>query len=115
MRENDKPVLVYATYPTLAAAEQAGCRLVDERLAACVNILPRMISIYQWQGTRHRDEEAVMIAKTRSSLSDHVMQALRTAHPYDNPATLVLPVSTGAEAYLAWIASETSSPGDERP
>ncbi|MFA5951726.1 MAG: divalent-cation tolerance protein CutA [Hyphomicrobium sp.] len=107
MPSNDKAVLVYSTFPALDLAERVGAELVDARLAACVNILPRMISIYRWQGVRHRDEEVVMLIKTRESLSSRVISAVREQHPYDNPALLVLPTAGGSGDFLSWILSET--------
>ena len=107
LAENDKPVLVYATFPDLATAERIGSSLIDRRLAACVNILPAMISIYEWQGKRERAAEVVMIAKTRDAVADDTMAAIVEAHPYDNPAVLLLPVTAGAEKFCAWIAEQT--------
>ncbi len=103
----DDPVLVYTTWPDAAAAERAGATLVASRIAACVNILPGMISIYAWEGAVERGQEAVMIVKTRSRLKERVMAALRDAHPYETPAILALPVIAVDAAYGAWIAAET--------
>ena len=66
----ERAVFVYTTWPTVPEAEEAGRKLVERRLAACVNILPGMISHYRWQGEVERGEEAVMIIKTRASLAD---------------------------------------------
>jgi periplasmic divalent cation tolerance protein len=110
VQENDKPVLVYSTFPSVEAAETAGAVLVDGGLAACVNILPGMISIYVWQDARHRDSEAVMIIKTQSRLADAAIAEARRLHPYTNPAFLVLPVEGGSADFLAWIAEQTGSP-----
>ena len=109
MQENDKPVIVYSTFPSVTAAEAIGERLVEQKLAACVNILPGMTSIYRWEGKIARDSEAVMIIKTRASLTDAVIAAVTAEHPYTNPALLVLPVDGGAGAYLAWLFDETSA------
>lgn len=100
--------LVYATFPSLEIAETIGSVLVEARLAACTNIFPRMVSIYRWQGERHRDEEAAMIVKTRRELVAAVMDAIRARHPYANPALLVIPVEGGARAFLDWIREETA-------
>jgi periplasmic divalent cation tolerance protein len=108
LQENDKAVLIYSTFPTQEAAERVGGHLVDARLAACVNILPGMISIYHWQGARHRDGETVMIIKTRMSLADRAIKEARERHPYTNPALLVLAVEGGAPDYINWLMSETS-------
>jgi periplasmic divalent cation tolerance protein len=110
VQENDKPVIVYSTFPSVTSAETAGARLVEQKLAACVNILPGMTAIYRWEGKIARDSEAVMIIKTRASLTDAVIAAVKAQHPYSTPALLVLPIEGGAEAYLAWLFEETASP-----
>jgi periplasmic divalent cation tolerance protein len=103
----ERAMLVYTTYPSLGEAEQAGRAIVEKRLAACVNILPGMISHYWWQGALERGEEVVMILKTRASLVEHVQAAVRERHPYETPAILALPVETVDPAYHAWIVAET--------
>lgn len=103
----DAPVLVYATVPSAAEAERIGGALVDGRLAACVNILPAMTSLYVWQGRRHRDAEAVMIIKTRRALAERIVGEVRRLHPYDNPALVVLPIESGSADFLSWIVAET--------
>lgn len=108
MQENDKAVLVYSTFPSLETAEAEGARLVDAGLAACVNILPGMVSIYAWKGERHRDAEVVMIVKTRSALADRVVAEVAGRHPYETPALLVLPVHGGSGPYIDWILAQTS-------
>ena len=65
MQENDKPVLIYATFPSAAEAERIGGVLVERGLAACVNIFPQMTAIYIWEGTRQRESEAAMLIKTQ--------------------------------------------------
>ena len=111
MQENDKAVLVYTTFPSADEAEAVGGALVDGGLAACVNILPVMTSIYIWKGERNRDSEAVMIVKTRSALAERVMAEVKARHPYETPALLVLPVEGGFADYLAWISAQTAQPG----
>ena len=70
----DRVVFVYTTWPSTVEAERVGRTLVERRLAACVNILPGMISHYRWEGKLERGEEAVMLIKTRASLADAVEQ-----------------------------------------
>ncbi len=107
MQENDKPVLIYSTFPSAEAAEKAGGQLVDLRLAACVNIIPAMTSIYRWEGELQRAGDAVMIIKTRKACVDEVLAHVRGGHAYSNPALLVIPVEGGTADYLAWLAAET--------
>ncbi len=108
MQENDKPVLVYSTFPSGEVAETVGRQLVEQRLAACVNILPGMTSIYRWEGEIARDIEVVMIIKTRASLAQAAMSAVAADHAYANPALLVIPIEAGAALYLDWLLEETT-------
>ena len=106
----ERAVLVYTTWPSIVEAEQAGRTIVERRLAACVNILPGMISHYWWQGAIERGEEAVMIIKTRASLAEEVRGTVKALHPYTVPAILVLPIEGGEPAYLDWLMRETAAP-----
>ena len=108
MQENDKPVLIYATFPSPEAAEAVGQQLVAARAAACVNILPGMTSIYRWEGAIARDSEAVMIIKTRAGLALRVMEMVKASHSYANPALLVLPILGGSADYLRWLEEQTA-------
>ncbi len=103
----ERAVLVYTTWPSLVEAERAGRSIVERRLAACVNILPGMISHYQWQGKVERAEETVMIVKTRASLAEKVSAAVKEMHSYTVPAVMVLAVESLDAAYHKWIAEET--------
>jgi periplasmic divalent cation tolerance protein len=105
----DEPVLVYTTYPSLVEAETAGRALVEAGLAACVNILPGMVSIYRWKGAVERAHEVVMIVKTRATLKQKVAEAVRERHSYETPAVLFLPTSGGDEDYVGWILAETAA------
>jgi periplasmic divalent cation tolerance protein len=109
----ERAVLVYTTYPSVVEAERAGRAIVERRLAACVNILPGMISHYWWQGALGRGEEAVMIFKTRASLAEKVRAAVKAAHSYTTPSILVLPIEGGDADYLAWIEAETEGASSE--
>jgi periplasmic divalent cation tolerance protein len=103
----ERAVFVYTTYPSLVEAERAGRRIVERRLAACVNILPGMISHYWWEGKVERGEEVVMIFKTRATLAEAVRVAVKETHPYTTPAIVVLPVEGGDPEYLGWVLAET--------
>lgn len=108
MQAEDRAVFVYTTHPSLAEAERIGRAVVERRLAACVNILPGMVSYYWWEGKLERGEEAVMIVKTRASLAEGVRTAVKELHPYTTPAILVLPLESVDEAYLGWLLAETA-------
>jgi periplasmic divalent cation tolerance protein len=103
----ERAVFVYTTWPTAVEAEATGRRLVERRLAACVNILPGMTSIYHWQGALERGEEAVMIIKTRASLAEEVSRTVKELHTYETPAILVMPLEHVEKSYLGWILAET--------
>ncbi len=107
MTKDDCPVLVYTTFEGLDDAKRVGDALVAARLAACVNIFPGMISIYEWKGTRELADEIAMIIKTRASLVDAVLAETKRLHPYELPALLVLPTEGGSEEYCGWILSQT--------
>jgi periplasmic divalent cation tolerance protein len=101
-------VLVYTTWPSIVEAEQAGRAIVERRLAACVNILPGMISHYWWEGKIERAEEVVMIFKTRATLASTVSATVKEKHSYRTPSIMILPVENADPAYHAWIVAETS-------
>jgi periplasmic divalent cation tolerance protein len=105
----ERAVFVYTTHPSLVEAEKVGRAVVERRLAACVNILPGMVSHYWWQGTLERGEEVVMIIKTRASLAEPVRAAVKEMHSYTTPAILVLPIESVDQGYLSWILAETEA------
>lgn len=105
--KKDDPVLIYTTYPSLVEASKAGRALVETGLSACVNIIPGMHSIYRWEGKIEQNEEIVMIVKTRASLVQRIVGAVKRSHAYEMPAVLVLPVSGGNQSYIDWILAET--------
>lgn len=107
---DDHPVIVYSTFPDLAAARAAATALVEARLAACVAMIPGMVSVYRWQGAIEEATEVVLLAKTRTGRAEEAMAAIAAVHPYEVPALLVLPVEAAAAAYRAWIRAETADP-----
>lgn len=101
-------LLVLATLPDQAQAEALAGRLVREHLAACVNVLPRMVSIYEWGGRLERGEEHLIIAKTRRARYPALEAALREGHPYELPEIIAAPITQGLTEYLGWIDIQTS-------
>lgn len=108
---DDAPVAIYATFPDMATAEAIGGALVERGLAACVNLIPGMRSIYRWQGAIEQAEEVLAIVKSREGEAAAVARAIETLHPYDMPEVVVLPITGGSARYLDWIRSETPGEG----
>ena len=100
-------VLILTTLPAGADAAAFAAALVEERLAACVNVLPEMESIYRWEGAVQRDRERQLIVKTSRDRVDALRQRVRELHPYDVPEFIVLPIVDGSDAYLRWIGDST--------
>ncbi|MGV8841221.1 MAG: divalent-cation tolerance protein CutA [Bauldia sp.] len=100
-------VSVYVTFPDAATAESVGAAIVAAGLAACVNIVPGVRSIYRWKGVVERAEETVAFFKTRADLADRLTAAVAVRHAYETPAILVLPIIGGDARYLDWITAET--------
>jgi periplasmic divalent cation tolerance protein len=96
-------VLVLTTIGADADGAALARTLVDERLAACVNVLPPMTSVYRWEGKVQTDREQQLIVKTAARHIPALEARVRELHPYDTPEFLVLPVSDGSEAYLGWL------------
>ena len=103
----ERPLLVYTTFPDEETALAIGRELVAEKLAACVNVLPGMKSVYAWKGDIDHGQEVVAIVKTRESLRERVRDALKSRHPYETPIILFLEVGGGHPATLDWLFAET--------
>ena len=101
--------LIYVTTKDKAEARAIGRRLVQSRLAACVNILDHMNSMYYWEGEIQDDQEAVLIAKTTEARVPELIEAIRQEHSYDCPCIVSLPVLDGHRPFLDWIAAEVRS------
>lgn len=101
--------LIYSTCPDVETALAIGRRIVEEGVAACVNVLPGMISIYRWKGEIEDAREAVLIVKTTRACAAAAEEALARHHPYDEPAILRLTVEGGAPSYLTWIMENSGS------
>lgn len=97
-------VVALTTAGSDAEAEQIARGLVEQRLAACVNVLPCVRSIYRWKGEVHADDERLLLIKTTHDRVEEVREAVRALHSYELPEFLVLPVQGGDPSYLAWLA-----------
>ncbi|MEQ1728642.1 MAG: divalent-cation tolerance protein CutA [Vicinamibacterales bacterium] len=101
-------VLVLTTVPSADVGASLARSLVEARLAACVNVLPPMTSVYRWKGELREDSECQMIIKTVRPRLDALRALVHGSHPYELPEFVVMPIETGDEAYLAWVAVEAS-------
>jgi len=97
--------VVLVTAPDAEVGARIARALVAEGLAACVNLVPGVRSIYRWQGAVHDDAEVLLIAKTRAALVSALGDRVRALHPYELPEVIALPVATGSEPYLEWLRS----------
>ncbi len=104
-----QPLVVYCTCPDPATAEHIAETVVNERLAACVSIVPGLTSIYRWQGEIQRGAELLLIMKTCSTVYAGLEMRLRELHPYEVPEIIALPIQAGSTTYLDWIADNTGA------
>lgn len=104
--------LVMITTPNPEVSQQVAEAILQPRLAACVNIVPGLRSLYHWQGALHSDDEQLLLAKTVQTRFEALVQAVKAAHPYENPEIIALPIVDGSPEYLAWIAAETATQAD---
>lgn len=105
-------VIVLTTWPAAKDPAALATALVGERLAACVNLLPEMESVYAWKGRLEHERERQVLIKTTARRLDAVKRRLAELHPYEVPELLVLPIADLSEGYLAWlVASTETAPG----
>ena len=98
-------LVIYCTCPDQVVAERIATALVSERLAACVNIVPGITSIYRWQGSVHSDPELLLIIKSRGDVYPALEARIRALHAYEVPEIIALPIIAGNEEYLKWLDS----------
>jgi periplasmic divalent cation tolerance protein len=99
--------IILVTAPSQEVANQLAHGLVSGRLAACVNVVPHVMSTYIWEGKLEQAAEALMIIKTRSSRYAEVEQHIRKHHPYDTPEIVEIPVGRVTQQYWQWVIQET--------
>lgn len=96
-------LVVLCTCPDADTARRLGRGLVEAGLAACVNLVPGLVSIYRWQGAVEESAELLLLAKTERAHYPALEAALRAAHPYELPAVVAVSITAGSEPYLAWL------------
>lgn len=101
-------IVVLVTTPTPERAAEIARALVEERLAACGNVLPAIRSIYRWEEKVQDEAEALLVLKTTRARFEALRERVLALHPYQVPEIIALPVEAGSAPYLAWIAGETA-------
>jgi len=100
------PVVVLSAIGAQSDAERVATSLVEERLAACVNIVPGVVSIYRWKGNVEKEPELLLVIKTVAERVDALKARLVQLHPYELPEVVVIPIGGGHAPYLAWIEEQ---------
>ena len=98
--------LLISTCPNMEVAESLAELLVKEKLAACVNILPGARSVYEWKGEIEKEQEYVLLIKSRADRIEVLEERLLAEHPYELPELIAVPIESGSQAYLSWIDSQ---------
>ena len=100
--------MVLITTPNQETSEMIANTLLEKKLVACVNLVGSILSFYTWEGEINRDEEMLLIVKSRAELFEsELIPAVQAVHPYDIPEIIALPIFMGSEDYLAWIDDVT--------
>jgi periplasmic divalent cation tolerance protein len=96
-------LVALSTVGSAEDADRLARALVERRLAACVNVVPGVVSHYRWKGELQRDEERLLVIKTRTERIEALREALRELHPYELPELVAFEISEGSPAYLKWL------------
>ena len=107
----DKRIVITAL-GTEAEATDMAWELCERKLAACVNIIPNITSIYHWKGEIQSSKEWMLVIKTSAALFENVREAIRELHPYEIPECIELPIERGSTTYLNWIGESVEAPQD---
>lgn len=105
---DDDPIVVFMTAANGEEATRLADMLVGAHLAACVQILPEMESVYRWEGKVERQAEVLLIAKTTRGKFDELEREVRALHSYDTPEIVAIPILTGSASYLEWLTQATN-------
>ncbi|MGB2698588.1 MAG: divalent-cation tolerance protein CutA [Candidatus Zixiibacteriota bacterium] len=100
-------ILILVTCSSPEEAEKIGNSLVEKRLAACVNVVPEVKSIFYWKGKVSKEKEVLLIVKSRMDLFESIQNEVKGLHSYEVPEIIALPIEAGSEEYLNWIRKET--------
>lgn len=106
----DNVLIVLTNCPDAEVADRIARTLVEQKLAACVNRMPAVDSVYRWQGAVERAVEVPLLIKSTRERLPEVQEVIRALHPYEVPEILAIPVVAGLPAYLRWVVDETQPP-----
>jgi periplasmic divalent cation tolerance protein len=107
-QESDPIIVAFMTAPDADVAKRIGDTLVNEKLVACMNVVPGLRSLYRWKGQTCDDSEVLCLLKTRLSLFPAVRDRVVALHPYEVPELIALPVVASSESYAAWVQESTT-------
>jgi periplasmic divalent cation tolerance protein len=99
-------IVIYITTNSFDSAKKIGKILLDKKLVACVNIVPKIKSVFRWKGKIEKEDEVLLILKTKRVLFDKIVQKVKEMHPYEVPEIIGLPIVCGNQSYLDWIEKE---------
>ena len=100
--------VVYVTCPDMEVSKKLAGSLVENNLAACVNIIPKITSVYKWEGKINNDEEYLLVIKSKTDAFEKLSTFVKNNHPYDVPEIISLPIQNGLKDYLDWINNEVN-------
>jgi len=103
----DQYLMVLCTFPNAEEARQIGTQLVELQVAACVNLIPQIESIYRWEGEIKRESEVLALIKTTVNNFRELEARIQELHPYETPEVIAVPIDRGSTAYLSWISEVT--------
>lgn len=107
--QNTDAIVVLITVPSDEVGQVIARKLLDEKLAACVNIVPEISSLYRWEGAINNDDERLLVVKSRAALfHERLVPTVLSLHPYQTPEIIALPVVMGLDSYLDWVKEETT-------
>jgi len=97
--------IILTTVSTVEEGESIANKLVEKELAACINIIPKINSVYRWEGQIQSESEVLLLIKTTKDLETEVYRDVQNVHPYDTPELITLPITNGSDAYLDWMTA----------
>jgi periplasmic divalent cation tolerance protein len=101
--------IAFCTCPDAAVAQSLATALVEAGLAACVNILPGILSVYRWEGNIQREAEVLLMIKTTADRLDELTASIRDLHPYEVPEVIAHPITAGHDSYIEWVRQCTTT------